>query len=108
MLKKFSLPFLGFLQATGLILYIIAVACFFNLVMPHFNKFEADYAEFYAPIIMLLVFVLSAVISASLVLGRAGILFWDKKYKESFTLIGWTVFWGIIYLLLVLLILAVI
>lgn len=54
-------------------------------------------AEFYAPIIMLILFIMSAVISALLVLGKAGILFWDKKYKESFTLLGWTIGWGFFY-----------
>jgi len=57
-------------------------------------------APFYAPIIMLLLFIISAVISALLVLGRSGILFWERRYKESFTLLGWTIVWGILYLLL--------
>ncbi|HLB51797.1 hypothetical protein A3F07_04660 [candidate division WWE3 bacterium RIFCSPHIGHO2_12_FULL_38_15] len=57
-------------------------------------------ASFYAPIIILLLFIISAVISAILVLGRAGILFWEKRYKESFTLLGWTIGWGILYLAL--------
>jgi len=97
MLKNFSVPFLAFLQATGLAVYLILLSFFFNFVTPIFsNKYE----QFYAPIIMLLLFVLSAVICASLFLARAGFLFWEKKYKQSFTLLGWTVGWGIFYLIL--------
>ena len=88
MFKKLSRPFLGFLQSTGLVVYIGLVAYFFTLG-PMFSKKSG--AAFYAPIIMLLLFILSAVVSALLVLGESGILFWEKKYKESFTLLGWTV-----------------
>ncbi|NMB70294.1 hypothetical protein GYA27_03785 [candidate division WWE3 bacterium] len=97
MLKRMSSPFIGFLQASGLVSYIIVV----SLVLTNVTRlFRNDTGEFYAPIIMLLVFIFSAVISASLVLGRAGVLFWDKKYKEAFKLIGWTLTWIAFYLLL--------
>jgi len=97
MFKKVSTPFLAFLQASGLVTYIILISLFFSSVAPKFNQ---STAEFYAPIIMLLLFVLSAVICALLVLGRAGVFFWEKKYKESFTLVGWTVGWGLLYFVL--------
>ena len=93
-MKKLSAPFLSFLQTTGLVIYIILISSFFTFVTPHLDKANAG---LYAPLIMLLLFVISAVISATLVLGRAGVLFWEKKYKESFTVIGWTVGWGIFY-----------
>lgn len=94
MYKKLSAPFLGFLQATGLVVYIGMVAYFFTLG-PLFSK--ADTIEFYGPILALLLFILSAVISALLVLGRAGVLFWNKNYREAFTLLGWTLGWGFFY-----------
>lgn len=104
MFKKFSPPFLGFLQTTGLVVYIILIATFFTLVTP---AMHSTAEQFYAPIMMLLLFVVSAVISAILVLGRAGVLFWDRKYKEAFTLIGWTVGWGMFYFLLIVLYLVI-
>lgn len=88
MFKKPTPLFIGFLQATGFVIYVICIATFINLVGPHFNN---NVAPFYAPIIMLILFVVSAVISALLVLGRVGMLFLEKKYKESFTLLGCTV-----------------
>ncbi|MFH1295461.1 MAG: hypothetical protein ABIH84_02685 [bacterium] len=99
--KKLSVPFLAFLQATGLVIYIGLIAWFFSLG-PTFAHSEAS--VFYAPIIMLLLFILSAVVSALLVLGKAGMLFWDKRYREAFTLLGWTLGWGFFYLILILLI----
>lgn len=101
MFKKMSIPFIAFLQTTGLVVYIVLLSVFFNFVIPNIKNTNA---QFYAPIIMLLLFIISAVISGLLVLGRAGFLFWEKKYKESFTLLGWTVAWGLLYFLLFLLI----
>jgi len=94
MFNKLSVPFLGFLQATGLVVYIGLVAYFFTLG-PLFSK--ADTMAFYGPILALLLFILSAVISALLVLGRAGVLFWNKNYRGAFTLLGWTLGWGFFY-----------
>ena len=97
MLNKFSTPFLAFLQTSGLVFYIFLISLFFNFVTP---KFIQNGEQFYAPIIMLIVFVFSAVISGVLILGRAGMLFWEKKYIKSFTLLGWTTGWGLFYLVL--------
>ncbi len=102
MLSKFSIPFLAFLQASALVTYIILISFFFNFVTPLFQK---ETTEFYAPIIMLLLFVFSALISGVMILGRAGILFWEKKYKESFILLGWTTVWGLFYFVMMLLLL---
>ncbi len=96
-LKNRSIPFIAFLQATGLVVYLILISLFFNFMD---SLIPDDTSQFYGPIIALLLFIISAVISGLLVLGRAGYLFWEKKYKESFTLIGYTVGWGIIYLVI--------
>gem|GEM_PF-1648425 len=94
MFNKLSAPFLGFLQATGLVVYIGMLVYFFTLG-PLFSGKED--VEFFGPILALLLFVLSAVISALLVLGRAGVLFWNKAYRQAFTLLGWTLGWGLFY-----------
>ncbi len=99
MFKKISKPFLGFLQASGLVTYILIVSVFLNNVD---NIFHKDTGEYMAPILMLLLFIISAVISSSLVLGRAGVLFWEKKFSEAFTLLAWTMGWGVFYFLLLL------
>lgn len=94
MLKGRTVQFIAFLQATGFVVYLILISFFFNFVTPSFNN---GTAEFYAPIIMLLLFVLSAVISALLILGRSAVLFLNKDYRQSFELLGWTLVWGIAY-----------
>lgn len=65
------------------------------------NHLFGPVPNFLGPMAFLLLFIISAIISGLLVLGRAGFLFWEKRYKESFTLIGWTLFWAVIYLILV-------
>lgn len=100
MFRNMSIPFLAFLQTTGLVFYIMLLSTFFNFVVIGLMP-EDD--PFYAPIIMLLTFTFSAVISSLLVLGRAGMLFWEKKYRESLILVAWTVGWGFLYLLLIIL-----
>jgi hypothetical protein len=95
MLKKPSLPFLGFLQATGLIVYVGFISWFLTLLGNRVGNNQGN--NFYVPIIFLLIFIISAVISALLFLGRAGYLFWEKHYKESFTLLGWTIGWVVLY-----------
>ena len=97
MLRKISTPFLAFLQSTSLVVYLLLVSCFFTFITPEMNK---EFAQFYAPVVMLLLFVLSAVISSVLILGKSAVLFWNKKYRECFTLLGWTIGWGIFYFIL--------
>ena len=86
---------MGFLQASGLATYLIFVSLFLNLVGNNINHATQ---EFYAPIVMLLFFIASAVISATLVLGRVGMLFWEKSFSESFKLLGHTILWILFYL----------
>lgn len=97
MFNKVSLPFLGFLQASGLSIYIISISFLLNSFSMIFGQKEE---KFIGPIIMLLLFTFSAVLSASIVLGRSAYLFWEKKYKQSFTLIGWTLGWQLVYFIL--------
>jgi len=103
-IKKISPQFLAFLQATGLVVYLILISFFFNFVIP---ELEDESNEFYAPIVMLLLFIISAVVTSSLVLGRAVTLFWDKKYKKAFEILGWTIGWSILYFGIIVLILLV-
>ncbi len=95
-IQNLSLPFLAFLQATGLLVYITLVSLF----MINANKIFGPIGNFLGPMAFLLLFVVSAMISGFLVLGRAGFLFWEKKYKEAFALVGWTLAFCISYLIL--------
>jgi len=94
-LTNLSSTLLGFLQATGLVVYIGLVCSLFV----HGETWFGTMGNFLAPLFFLLVFVFSAVITALLVLGRSGFLFWEKRYKESFRLLGWTLGWTSFYLI---------
>ncbi|MDD5147788.1 MAG: hypothetical protein PHE48_03770 [Candidatus Daviesbacteria bacterium] len=93
-MKKFSLPFLAFLQATGLLIYISLV----SLIFLYGNQIFGKMNNYFGPILFLLIFVLSAIISSVLVLGRAGFLFWEKRYRQAFPLLFWTIGWISFYL----------
>lgn len=99
MLKKASLPFIAFLQASGLVFYVILISSFFTFIAPKLDHMDG---QVFPGVMMLLLFVVSATISATLFLGRAGVFFWDKHYKEAFVLLGWTVGWGLFYFMLLL------
>jgi hypothetical protein len=101
MLKKSSREFIAFFQATGVVVYLGLLALFFAFVVPSLSVT----APFYVSIAMLLLFIISAVVTSSLVLGRSAILFWNKKYRESILLLGWTIIWSIIYFILLIAIL---
>ena len=96
-MKKPSLTFLGFLQASGLVVYLILLTLFFTFVGPILDTGKPA-ADFYIPIVMLLIFVMSAVISATLILGKACMLFWEKNYKKAFKLLAHTILWILFYL----------
>lgn len=96
-LQKLSLPFLAFAQATGILTYV----GFVSFIMSNANRVFGPMGGFLGPAAFLLLFIISAMTTGSLALARAGFLFWEKKYKDSFTLIGWTLGWCVFYLLLV-------
>lgn len=96
-IERLSLPFLAFLQASGLLIYIILVSLF----LVNANKVFGPVGNFFGPMAFLLSFIVSALISGFLVLARAGFLFWEKRYKESFILLGWTLAWIVFYLIFV-------
>jgi hypothetical protein len=102
-LKNLSLPFLGFLQATGILIYVSLVSAFIGSA----NKIFGPISGFLGPIAFLLLFIVSAMITGSLAMARAGVLFWEKRYKQSFTLIGWTLGWCVFYLVSVFILLFV-
>jgi hypothetical protein len=72
-------------------LYIVCVAVFFFYVPKHFSFPEKPDTVF-APIMMLMLFVFSAAITASLVLGRPILWYLDGKKKEAVSLLIHTLF----------------
>jgi len=95
MFKNNSLPFQGFLQATALVIYILGVTSLMQFIGDNVPQEDTALTS----LVVLLMFVTSAVISAGIVLGRAGQLYMLKKQPEAYKLVGLTVVWMLAYFL---------
>ncbi len=89
------------IQSTLATLYIVLVATFFYFANTIFGKEDT----FVTPIAFLLLFVLSAAITGSLVLGRPILMYWDNQKKEAIKLFGLTLMWLFIYMIIAMVIL---
>lgn len=103
-INKFSIKKLAFLQALGLAIYVGLIATMFHYVDKIFGN-EPD--NYLAPVFMLTLLVFSVLICGILTLGRFAYLFWEKKYKDAYTLLGYTIGWIFIYWVLIAIIIAV-
>ncbi|MCL5676069.1 MAG: hypothetical protein M1120_02985 [Patescibacteria group bacterium] len=96
-MKKLSLPFIGFLQAFGLVLYCSLVAVVFWQGNNWFGKTN----NLLGPAVFLLIFVTSALVCALISLGYPIFIFWDKKNtKAALTIVGYTAGWLVFFVLL--------
>ena len=75
-------------NALGAAAYVIAVASFLFYAPQIFG--EHGPKTVLVPIVMLLLFVFSAAVTGSLVLGRPVLWYLDGKKKEAIELLGWT------------------
>lgn len=88
-MKNSNLILNGFLQATGVTLYIVLVSLIMNNAQRIFGKMDT----FFGPVAFLLLFVLSATITGSLTLGRSVILYLENHKAEAVKLFLYTVGW---------------
>ena len=97
-------PFLqSFLCALGVLIYVSTIAILgFNS-----QAIFGGESSFLIPIMMLLLFVVSATITGGLVLGKPIILYWDGLKKEAFVFFFSTLAWLVIFLSLVMIFLLI-
>jgi hypothetical protein len=89
---------IAFLQATGLVFYCGLV----GLIMWQGNSWFGPATNFLGPVLLLVLFVISALACALIGLGYPLILFWDeKKTKDALKLVTYTVAWLALYLFLI-------
>ena len=101
---RLSLSFIAFLQAVGLIIYCSLI----GLLFWQGNQWFGPVQGFLGPVLFLVLFVASALISALLVLGYPFILFWEKKKTgKALRLVLYTTAWLIFFTFFTLLILAI-
>lgn len=77
----------SFAHAVMAYAYICGIAAFFNLGV---EKMFKNVPEFFAPIIILSLLVLSAAIMAILVFGKPVLLYLDNQKKEALTMLFYT------------------
>lgn len=89
---------LGFLLALGEAVYIALV----TLLISGAERFFANTPDnkILAPMVFLLLFVLSAAISGALILGKPALMYVEGKKKEAMALFGLNLFWLFIFFLL--------
>src|SRR3989344_6608001 len=88
--RNFSLEFIAFLQASGLLAYCSLVA----VVLWNGNRWFGNVAGYLAPLLALVLFTTSALISALLTLGYPALLLWQKKQPaRALKLAAYTAGW---------------
>jgi hypothetical protein len=89
-MKKPSLEFIAFLQATGLVIYCALI----GMLMLRANTLFGPVPNLFGPTLFLIIFLISAVICALIYLGYPFVLFWERKQtKKAITLILYTTAW---------------
>ncbi len=91
----------SFLNALGTILYITFVA----LGMTALQKFAGNKPDsFFAPVLFLTLFVLSAGVTASLVLGKPVLMYLANAKKEAVQLFLYTLGWLLVAVIILLIV----
>ncbi len=84
-------------HALAVIAYILIVVFIMNSMTTLF----ADQSDnFWTPVLVLMLFVVSAAITGSIVLGKPILLYLDGQKKEGILFLGYTIGWLFIFMLL--------
>lgn len=91
----------GFLQALGVAIYVACFALSVNFVGSIVDSYEISPGPVFGIIAFLLAFIVSALITGSIMLWRPVSLFLSGKRHEAVEIIFWSVIWLIAFLALV-------
>jgi hypothetical protein len=86
-MKKSKLILRGIIQASGVFVYIFLLSAFMNKAN---DWFGSEDQKLIAPILVLLIFVFSALITGSLVLVKPIMLYIDGQKKDGIKLLFYT------------------
>jgi hypothetical protein len=94
-----SLGFIGFLQATGILVYCSLI----GLIFWKGNHIFGPAPSLFGPVAFFLLFMVSAVICALLYLGYAFWLFWEhKNLRRALHLVIHTTLWCFVFIAIIL------
>lgn len=88
----------SFLSSAGVLVYVFGVSW---LIM-YGNKLFGQANNFWGPVLFLLLFIFSALVTGLLVLGRPIWLYLEKEKKEAVRLLFYTVGWLFVMMIVVL------
>lgn len=98
--RNLSLEFIAFLQALGLLAYCSLVA----IIFWNGNRWFGNVTGYFAPLLALVLFTTSALVSSLLTLGYPALLLWQKKQPaQALRLVSYTTGWLILFTLFVIL-----
>ncbi len=102
--EKFSLSFIGFLQAVGIFLYCSLM----GTLLWTGNTLFGSTGNLFGPPLVLALLVASVLICALLAFGYPVIMFWDKKdTRGAIKLVTYTTFWLAFFVVLMLIVLLI-
>lgn len=96
-MKNYKLFLYSFLHALGTIIYIGIVAT----VLQNGGKMFGEGKSIIGPIAFLTIFILSAAITGSLILGKPLLLYLDNQKKDAIKLFGYTLGWLFVALIII-------
>lgn len=88
-MKKSKVVLWSFLHSLGVLVYVSIVAT----LMSWGNQWFGQDDKFLTPVAVLMLFVLSATITGSLVLAKPILLYLDGQKSDSFKFLFWTLGW---------------
>lgn len=92
--EKYSLGFIAFFQALGLLLYCSLVA----VLIFNGNRWFPRITNFTGPLLFLTLFSTSALVCGLIVGSYPFLLFWEKKKtKEAIKLVIYTALWAVFF-----------
>ena len=95
-MQKNKLVQYSFLHSLGTVIFIFLVA----LLMSNGNKLFGNANNVFGGTAILLLFVLSATVVSSLVLGKPILLYWDGEKRIALQFFAYTVLWLLLWLFL--------
>jgi hypothetical protein len=95
---RLSPPFIGFLESTSLTLYVGVVVTLIQTL----GERNAPINPPLGGMMMLMLFVLSALISASIMLGYPLMLWRDKKTTQALVIVGSSIAWLALFVAVIL------
>ena len=93
-MKRSEIASASFLNAAGVFVYVVFVA----LLLSNGERIFGPGKSFVIPVFMMLLLVVSATITAALVLGRPVLLYVNGHKKEAVTLFFATLGWLVVFL----------